>query len=387
MNRRTYLLKNLQAFPTIAQLRRSAFFRESGAEIEALLREAEMYVNPAARAPQRPFLRVVQWNLEKGKRYSEILDSFRSNGILRLADIILLNEADFGMARSGNLHVARKLAQDLGMNMVFAPAHLELTKGTEDDLRIPGGNRESLQGNAILSHYPFLEANVTRLPVCFEPYEFAEKRYGGRICLWVKLTAGKGTLWTGSVHLEVRNTPSCRANQMRYLLEHLPGKRGEPHLLGGDLNTNSFPRGNLLRTIRSILRLTSTPPERLKEELCHPECGKEPLFQEVVTGGFFWQGLNSFDDTASTAINGLEDSRFIPGVLVQAVRRRLLPHQGYLHFKLDWLLGRDVRPLRSGELADPESGVRSSAPGCVNLPRIGPGRISDHVPIYADVIV
>ncbi len=387
MDRRAHLLNNLRAFSTMRSLRRSPFFRECGAEIEALLRGAEIFANPAAHAPLRSFLRVIQWNLEKGKHYAEILNSLRSNEILRQADIILLNEADFGMNRSGNLHVARSLAQELGMNMAFGPAHLELTKETDDDLPAAGENRDSLQGNAILSRYPILEARVVRLPVCFEPYEFSEKRYGGRNCICVRLDTGRGALWAGCAHLEVRNTPRCRANQMKYLLENLPAKRGEPFLLGGDFNTNSFPRGNLLRTIRSILRLISTPPGQLKAELCHPERGKEPLFQVAFREGFFWQGMNSFDDTASTPIRGLEDSRFIPRILVEAVHRRLSQHQGYLHFKLDWLLGRDVHPLTRGEDADPETGVLSSDPGYVDLPRIGPGRISDHVPIYADVRV
>ena len=61
---------------------------------------------------------------------------------------------------------------------------------------------------------------------------------------------------------------------------------------------------------------------------------------------------------------------------------------GYNHvldFKLDWLLARGVRPLRAGEAGDLLTGQRSLGPGCVEVPRLGPERISDHAPIYADV--
>ena len=37
---------------------------------------------------------------------------------------------------------------------------------------LQGDNRESLQGNAILSRYPIVEAHNVPLPVTFEPYEF-----------------------------------------------------------------------------------------------------------------------------------------------------------------------------------------------------------------------
>ncbi len=128
-----------------------------------------------------------------------------------------------------------------------------------------------------------------------------------------------------------------------------------------------------------------TPPGQLKEQLCHPERGSEPLFRAVRAAGFFWQGLNSFDSTASAPLADMEDSRFIPKLLVKVIQDRLRPHAGYLHFKLDWLLGRDVHALKYEEFVDGDTGIPSLAPGCVQSQRIGIERISDHAPIYADL--
>ncbi len=352
-----------------------------------MLDRPEVFNHPAANSRRLSFLRIVQWNIEKGKRYSLLLEVLRTHEILRRADVILLNEADYGMNRSGNIHVARDLARDLGMNMVFGPAHLELTKGTEEELSIPGENQESLQGNAILSRYPILESRSIPLPVCFEPYEFHEKRYGRRNCVWARIELESGSLWFGSAHLEVRNTPSCRARQMKHILDNLPADAGDPCLLGGDFNSNGFSRGTTWRTARSALRISFADPDKLKEELRHPEEGSEPLFRVAREAGFSWRRLNSAEDTASAPIGGLEDAGLLPSFIADRVRKRLSVYNGYLDFKLDWLLGRGIQPVKRGEIIDRISGSVSENPGCIRLPRRGADRISDHNPIYADLSI
>jgi hypothetical protein len=168
------LLENLRKYKTVAELRKSAFFADRKQLIESLLTTPQLYSCPAARPRIQSFLRIAQWNIEKGKHFEAILDRLQTDAIVRWADVIILNEADYGMRRSQNRYVARSLAEDLGMHMAFAPAHLELTMGTADELMLEGENHESLQGNAILSRHPILEAFVVPLPVTFEPYEFHE---------------------------------------------------------------------------------------------------------------------------------------------------------------------------------------------------------------------
>jgi endonuclease/exonuclease/phosphatase family metal-dependent hydrolase len=385
MDRRAYLLENLRRHRTLEELRNSAFFLECGEEIELFLKTPQYYRFPDASPRLQSFVRAVQWNIEKGKCFDEILRRFRTDPVLKWADIILLNEADYGMNRSQNRHVALELAENLEMNMTFGPAHFELTKGTDDDLALEGENRESVQGNAVLSRYPVLEARVVPLPVCFEPYEFHEKRYGRRNCLWVRLQLKNRALWVASAHLEVRNTPQCRARQIKHILENLRGGSDDAYLIGGDFNTSGFRRGTLLNTAESIARLLFTSHAKMKYRLLHPELGREPLFMLFKHNGFEWNGLNSFEETARTAIGSLEDAAFFPDTMVRWMHKRLEPYIGFLCFKLDWFLGRGIRALGKDEVIDARTGTASQPPACIQGNNAGPERISDHVPIYTDL--
>ncbi len=384
LERRKFLVENLSRYRTLSELHRSPFFADCGQEIDSLLKTPEVFRNPEAFPRLHAFLRVSQWNLEKGKKSQGILDLIDSSDALRWVDVFLLNEVDAGMNRSGNRHLARDLAESLKMNMAFGPAHIELTRGVGDDLESSGENTDSLQGNAILSRYPILAVRVVPLPVCFEAYEFHEKRYGTRNCIWAYLQLPNGNVWVGSVHLEVRDTPECRARQMRHLMAHLPGDDAPIYVLGGDLNCSTFSRGTRLRTLKSIRRLWANPPAAVRDELLHPE-SREPLFQAVRQAGFGWEGLNSRQDTASVALEGLEDASLFPDFVGRVLRKRLTGYQGYLRFRLDWLLGKGVRGLRTGALRDTEAGITSIDPGCVPSERVGPARISDHSPIHADL--
>jgi endonuclease/exonuclease/phosphatase family metal-dependent hydrolase len=385
MSFQTELIDNLRKYGTVSELRQSAFFSECRGQIESILGIAQRIDFPGAAPVLDTFLRIVQWNIEKGKRSTGILDTLKADEILKWADVIILNEADQGMNRSQNRHVALDLARELGMNMAFGPAHLELTKGTDDELKLEGDNCEGLQGNAVLSRYPILEQRVVELPKYFEPYEFHEKRYGGRNCLWVRLQLRRRTLWVGSTHLELRNTTGSRASQLKHIMEKLPGKPEDAYVLGGDLNTNSFSRGNAWRTVQSISRLMFVSAPHMQKLLLHPECGREPLFKVSQRFGFFWEGLNSNEETARAAIDSLEESDCLPGFLNALVKKRLMPYGGYLGFKLDWLLGRGVKPLSGGQKRDTVTGATSVDPGCRKGYNAGPDRISDHMPIYADL--
>jgi endonuclease/exonuclease/phosphatase family metal-dependent hydrolase len=385
MEPQSFWIENLRRHLTIKDLRQSDFYRTFGEEIGRFLRTPQVVPFPGAIPRLNSFLRVVQWNIEKGKRFDAIVHQLQSSEVLRWADIIILNEADQGMNRSQNRHVARALAEKLEMNAVFAPAHFELTKGTEEELILEGDNRESLQGNAVLSRYPVLESRVVPLPVSFEPYEFQEKRFGWRNCLWVRLQLSQSALWVGSVHLELRNTPACRARQMRHILENLPGGRSESYLLGGDLNANTFQRGTAWRTVRSVARILLGSPATIKRQLLHPERRKEPLFSLLNRYGFNWECLNSNEETARAGIHSLEEAGSLPASILRVLHKRLEPYQGYLCFKLDWLIGKNVAALADEQKKDMQTNVTSRKPSCLKGENAGPLRISDHLPIYADL--
>jgi hypothetical protein len=64
-----------------------------------------------------------------------------------------MNEMGIGMARSFNVHTARRLALELGMNFAWGLEFVELTRGSEEEQNLTMGKRDALglHGNAILS--------------------------------------------------------------------------------------------------------------------------------------------------------------------------------------------------------------------------------------------
>ena len=72
-------------------------------------------------------------------------------------------------------------------------------------------------------------------------------------------------------------------------------------------------------------------------------------------------------------------------MLLKVLKKRLDPFNGYLVFKLDWLLGKNVRALAGGQKADVQTQVESVEPGCISGENAGSNRISDHLPIYVDL--
>jgi endonuclease/exonuclease/phosphatase family metal-dependent hydrolase len=381
---RAFWVENLCKYKTLVQLKQSEFFSSHGSQIESYLKTPQVQLLPHIVSRLNSFIRIVQWNIEKGKRFKEILARLQTDEILKWADVIVLNEADFGMIRSENRHVARDLAEALGMHMAFGPVYFELTKGVDEEQRLEGENREGMQGNAILSRFPIIDSCTVPLPVSFEPYEFHEKRFGQRSCLWAKLQLQKKSIWVGSVHLELRNKPRDRAIQMRKIMEHLPDGDNDAYVLCGDLNTNSFGRGSSLQTVKSIMRLLLSPADKIKKMLLSPELGSEPLFRILKCHGFNWEGLNSNQETARTALDSLEEADFLPAALMNLVKKRLVPFNGYLCFKLDWILGKNVFGIGS-EKYDSGAQVQALKPAAVKTIHFGPDRISDHLPIYADI--
>jgi endonuclease/exonuclease/phosphatase family metal-dependent hydrolase len=302
-------------------------------------------------------LRLVSWNIEKGKRWDRLVTCLGVEEI-RTADILCLNEVDEGMARSQNRRVADELAIRLGMRSLFGPAYHELTKGIGEERLAPGENELGIQGNAILTRLPVLHERNVRLPVCHDPSGSEERREGGRCALVVELDCGGGrSLTVANTHLEVLTTTECRSCQMTFLLSKLGDG---PAVLAGDLNTNTFDRGTRWHTFISVLRLL------------HPDSGTavmqpwryEPLFEDLKRAGFVWETFNDDQPTCYADLESLEDRKYVPRILQNYILRRT--HR--LPLKLDWIAGRFVRPMTTGRTL-------------TNLP----AEPSDHRPIMCDI--
>jgi endonuclease/exonuclease/phosphatase family metal-dependent hydrolase len=301
----------------------------------------------------------VTWNIEKGKRW-ELLEVCLNSDPLRTADVLCLNEVDDGMARSGNRRIAHEIADRLGMTAIFGPAFRELTKGTGDEIRVPGENTTAVQGNAVLTRLPVMDHRNLKLPDCRNYLSGEEKRLGGRHALIVRLDCGSGRILTvANTHLEVLTTSRCRARQMGFLLQNLGSG---PAIVTGDLNTNTFDRGSFWATLRSLVRLmrNETEQEVLKA------WKYEPVFAELRNAGFSWDGFNDELPTCSADLSSLEDQKYVPAV----VRRYILSRVRHLPLRLDWIAARGVEP-------------RSTGRTITDLPC----QPSDHLPITCDLVL
>jgi endonuclease/exonuclease/phosphatase family metal-dependent hydrolase len=304
----------LLSFDELVELSRTAEPAGPLAERLAALLSTPFIDNTAHFAgtrPRRPwheqlgeFLRVAFWNIERGYEFDWIrralsdpeeflrraeaergaLDPRVSSQAyaLALADVIVLNEADLGMTRTGYRDVTRELAGALGMNYAFGVEFVEvdpLSLGAEEielpddpeaeaELRrifVPDRARyRGLQGSAVLSRYPIRRARIVPLPVCHDWYgqELAELpplergrrwagarvflnrlereiRHGNRMALVAELDVDAlpgGRLTVVAAHLENKTTSQCRREQLRAVLEALKEVEG-PLVLAGDFNT------------------------------------------------------------------------------------------------------------------------------------------------------
>jgi len=282
-------------------------------------------------------MRIVTWNIEKGKRW-HLLEQCLSHSSIRTADILCLNEVDDGMARSGNLRIAYEIGERLGMRVVFGQTFKELTKGFAEELLSPGENTTAIQGNAILSRFPVLYARNLRLPSCFDHMKRLEQRVGDRHALIARIDCGSGrTMTIANAHLEVFGTALCRSVQMKFLLDHVPGG---PVILTGDFNTNTFSRGSAYHVCCSMALLVFTDaPSRVLAPWRY-----EPLFRDLSAAGFTWERFNDNHPTCAVDLASLEDRTRAPAF----VRKYILSKCRFLPLRLDFICCRGLQAVSPG---------------------------------------
>jgi endonuclease/exonuclease/phosphatase family metal-dependent hydrolase len=258
-----------------------------------------------------PYLRVILWNIERGiqfdpirialsepEKFDQVLaekkdpkakpltpDELKTVkqqlDILQSADLLVLNEVDYGVTRTGYRDVGRDLAKALKMNYAYGvefleldPLNLGLEKVEMEDKEAQADIQKSfdvdksrylgMHGTAILSRYPIRKATLRPLPVCYDWYASEKKeiskleagrrkganlafmerigreiRRGGRTVLFVELAVPEsptGAVTVVAPHLENKCKPGCRVKQTTRILEWI-GADPNPVILGGDLNT------------------------------------------------------------------------------------------------------------------------------------------------------
>ncbi len=380
------IISELKGFATKPELLGSAEFKKYQSYLAQLLTTAQIFTAANTKPLINDFVRLAHWNIEKGKHLDSVIETFLTHPILRYADIISINEADVGMNRSHQAHVAQALGEALKMHVAFAPCYLEFSKGYGDDLLMEGENTTALQGNAILSRYPILNPRVIDLPLCYDHFEHVEKRIGNRNALMAEFEIKGKHLAVVSTHLEVRNAPSCRARQIAAIVQELEKPEAPTSaMIAGDFNSNTFARGGMLTTLQGFLRLMFSDADHLRQSIKAPQ-SREPLFALLKKHGFSEVSFNSDDVSCYVPMTILEDAATLPGFLTKAINRQMARYHGQLDFRLDWMIGRNVVALRDDEVIDVTTKIASLKPHTISGLRNKNGdQIADHDPIMVDL--
>jgi len=367
------LRRAVEPWPTIEALRAAPEWPELGAQLQRLLGTPRFLPAPSLPPPSSDLARVraVHWNIEHGNEYEQVERALLTHDALRDADLVLLNEVDLGMARSGNRDIAADLARALGFHGVFGALFLELTPGRDDDLRFAARrkNQESLFGVAILSRWPVTEARIVDLPSPEHIQFDVERMVGRHIGLVAAIERPGAPFIAVSAHLEVHRTRAHRAAQVRVLANAL---RGEPRpvIFAGDFNSHTFDRGLWHAPLAGALALLLTPGGALRHRLLHPDEGpaREPLFDEMRDAGFEWAPFVDHEPTLRLRFDRLDELRTLFGPAHGLARRLFARAEQRARLRLDWFAGRGWQGGRGFTVSDFD----------------GPGRASDHAPLVAE---
>ncbi|RME00284.1 MAG: hypothetical protein D6812_10070, partial [Deltaproteobacteria bacterium] len=247
-------LEGLAALRTRERLLASPLYQEIEERIEATLASLEWgRARQLIPSRNRGFVRALFWNIERGKAFCAIRNLLLHHPLLSRVDLLLLNEVDLGMGRSGNRNVAAALAEALGMYYCFVPSFFVLCAGEvgERDHGLP--NEEGLYGDAILSRFPILGARNVSLPQIRDYFESAEPRLGHQRGVIARILLPDGPIDVATTHLEIFASSTERARQLRALLEQLEALRSDRKLVGGDFNTCTYNLKNKFLLAWSLL--------------------------------------------------------------------------------------------------------------------------------------
>ncbi|WP_339853650.1 endonuclease/exonuclease/phosphatase family protein [Roseovarius nubinhibens] len=248
---------------------------------------------------------IAAWNLERC-----LFPQASAEHLARLGpDVILLSEMDCGMARTGQRHTTREIAQALGMSYAYGVEFYEMGLGgpTERSFCTDDHNRLGFHGNAILSSAPLTRVAMFRLDDQGHWFNLDpdQPRLGTRMALAAEIDTATGPICVVSTHLESNANAEYRHVQFLQLLERVDYfARGCPVVIGGDLNT-----GNHM------------PPDF--------DWRQETLFDLACALGYSWQGS-------------------APG---QTTRPSLITPHPDRTMRLDWIATRDCSPVEQGILS------------------------------------
>ena len=249
-------------------------------------------------------IRIATWNIERGLEFDAIKAALTNDARffrrlppgkqnlklvldqaskLNRADIVVLNEVDWGLKRTNYRNVTRELATAMRMNYVYAVEFVEvdpLTLGTETlegdtssdkaeilkNIAVDKSRTLGLQGTAILSRFPLRNVRIVRFTnqdhdwyvdekngtsklekakrkgasIVFSEKILREVRRGNRMMLLADVADAAipgGSLTIVATHLETKAKPESRRKQLEELLAQIKPIRN-PVVVAGDMNTS-----------------------------------------------------------------------------------------------------------------------------------------------------
>jgi len=367
--------KELEASPLYARLRPEVERVLDGVERGDFTRGRE------ADAANTGSIRATAWNIERGTRFEGVVRVLAEHPLMSKSDVLLLTELDYGMARSGNLHVTRELARALGMSYAFAPCYINLSKGSGLESGAEGENGLALHGNAVLSRWPVLRAWSVALPNGKDKMKGNEKRLGRQRAVVCDLEHPSGTLRAVSLHLDAHSSQRHRQGQMKVVLDFLEAlSPSAPVLVGGDWNTSTYDSSRAAYSIAGFFRRVLMGVGNVMENhyLQPDRWFERGLFRELGARGFRFRELN--EPGAGTLHYDVKDlaantnmGEWVPRWCFWWIEWALKDHGGRCSLKLDWFAGRGVET------------DASNPPRVVGHIRGPAGEVlSDHDPIVLD---
>jgi len=277
---------------------------ECGPDLDPILRCIEISEG-LSRPGAKEVLRVVFWNAERGytPEYAAALLAGTDT------DIVLLCELDNGVARTGQRHVTRDIAQQLRADYLYAVEFVEMESRDAGEL--------GLHGNAIISHLEMSTPLLVRMAEdgLWQTGQRRARRHGSRVALATRVKLDGRPIVVVTTHLESHTTPADRAAQMQVLISAIDTYAGDdPVLIGGDFNTRTAAKDDL-RDRAARLRLLRDAPTAFTQP-----APSEPLFDVAAKAGYAW----------------------LPGNTDAPTERARHPGDDTPRFRLDWFFSRGL---------------------------------------------
>ncbi len=352
-----YLYRKPSAKPPYQRIFSDSFLRTQSKLIRAALFQVFQVSVPSPRpSPSggegengKSLLQAICWNLERGKNFEAILQTFKTSSYFQDIDLFFLTEVDWGMARSGNRNITAELGKELGYYAYFAPSYFNLTQGHGSERQVEGQNQYGLHGKAILSKYPLQNLKSVGMPNAINKLKSKEARLGEKRALLGDLDLGLEKITLACAHLDAFSSPLARKQQLNEVAKACAFSSRS--LLAGDWNTNSINSTSGPTLFKSMLRqiLVPGPQKMIREHFPYPyRKFDKPLFDMLSESGFDYENLNeigvgTFDLFENDHEMGAMVSDQYPRWLIKKVNDVIIKSGGLVSLKLDWFAGKNIQ--------------------------------------------